>query len=115
MPCDVFEKAYCGLGFLDDPTDVRPEVPGVFFPEALPRNAERLAGIAAGDDIHLSAKWATVEGFDIRPDRALIQACRLTVADKRCGGKGFPLHSSNASVGRDGDLESELKASNSGT
>lgn len=98
---DILEEADPRSDLVNDPGDVGPEVAHVVCPGALASQREGLAGVAAREDIHNSAPRAAVEGFEITPNRRVIQgfllyarhqeSCRVgfsfNVADRSSRGK----------------------------
>lgn len=73
MSADVFKETDWRFDFANDPRDVRPEMARVFVAELAPRHRERLAWIAAVDDIHHAAPRFAVEVGNVVPDRRAIQ------------------------------------------
>ena len=66
------------------------------------------------DAMNAAAPWSTVEGGKVRPDRRRSQIARFHAADQRCGGKGFPLHHTDATRSGHGKLDAEAEPSGSG-
>lgn len=110
MPFDVFEEAPFGLHLPDDPPDVWPEVPGVFFPASLACKAERLTGITGSEDMNAVTPRAAVEGGNVRPDRSLIQGRVFHPRHESGRREGFPLDVTNSAISGLGDMEPEFKA-----
>lgn len=109
VPCDVFEEDEPGPDLADDPRDVGPEVARVGSTPALAGGAERLARISRRDEIHDSAPRAAVEGFEIVPDRRLIQGLVFHPGHEGGRGIGFPLDETNSAVSGVGDMQAEFE------
>jgi hypothetical protein len=112
---DVFKKAQ---GWLENGNSVCngwPQVSWVVW--SLPQSccAERLARVAARQDVHLSPKLVPREGFKIRPDRCWVQASRFHFSDQVRAGEGFDLAKSDCSQVWDCSFKSEINASVPGT
>jgi hypothetical protein len=109
---DVFEEAPFRVDFADDPGDVRPEMAGV-FPAALQAcEGKRLAGVSASDERNLATPRAAIEGFDIVPDRRVIQGLVRHPRHEGGRGEGFPLDETNSAVSGFCDVEAELQSAN---
>jgi hypothetical protein len=115
MSGDVFEEADRRFTFADDASDVRPEVSWILLAELSSRDAERLAWIAAMDDIHRATPCSTVKSGNVVPDRSAIQGRIFHPRHESGCGVGVPLDITNSLIGGDGDVESEVKSSSSGT
>jgi hypothetical protein len=111
---DVFEvdekRSHC----LDKSLNVRPKVPLVFHASPEARDAEGLAGISGSDAVYLSAKEASREGFNVRPDRSRVQESLFSFCNQVRGGVGFDLHRSDDANAWQSSCESEVQASVSG-
>lgn len=114
MPADVFKEAEARLDLAHDPCDVRPEVARVFVAELASGDAERLARIAAMDDIHQAAPRSAVESGNVVPDRRAIQPLVLHPRHERGRRIGFPLDVTHSSISSVGDVEAEVETSGSG-
>jgi hypothetical protein len=116
MAGDVLEKSESWLALSEDAFDVRPEVAWVICSSALSGERERLAGVAARDDIHDSTPRASVEGSHVVPDRSRVQGAVCHARNQDRSGMGFPLHSNGAAVGvSESEMESKFQPSDSGT
>src|SRR5262245_61283230 len=115
MAGHVLEKTDGRADVVDDAGDVRPEVPGVGLPEHLAGEAERLAGVASSDDIHLSTPSSRLEGAQVRPYRSLIQGSFSHAAHKRRRRIALPLHITNRLRLREGELQAKFEPSDSRT
>jgi hypothetical protein len=82
--------------------------------EPSPCNAVGLAGVARSDAIHDAAKWSSVEGGEVRPDRRRSQLSRFHARDQCAGCICFPLHVSDAARSGSGKLDAKFEASGSG-
>jgi hypothetical protein len=67
LSANVLGEDVRGLDFSDDAQHVRPSIDGDATPARGAR--ERLAWVAAADNVDLSAPWASVERDDVVPDR----------------------------------------------
>jgi hypothetical protein len=114
MPSDIFKETEGWLYFSDDAGNVRPEVPWVFVAELSSGNGERLARIAAMDDIHQAAPRSAVEGGNVVPDRRAIQSLVFHPRHERGRSVGFPLDVTHSSISGDGEMEAEVEPSGSG-
>lgn len=94
---DVFEECHRGICIPDDPSHVRPQVSRVVCAESLSCVAERLARIAASDDMNSATPRSAVEGGGIAPHRARIHPTRLHLLDQVRNAKCFPLHHAHRS------------------
>jgi len=95
VPCDVLEEPERCAGLVEDSSDVRPEVALVVGAEPSPGDAERLARVAARDEIHASTPRSSVEGSQVRPDRSRIQGRVFHPGHEDGRGEGFPLDVAN--------------------
>jgi hypothetical protein len=115
MPGDILEEAHTGLALADDALDGGPEVSRVVGAAPLAGEGEGLAGVAASDDVHQSAKASAIEGAQIRPARRRSQACFLSRRVQVLDGKCFPLHiTDRASASACSDVESEVQPTDPG-
>jgi hypothetical protein len=74
VPGDVLEEAPLGLALADDVvSDVGPEVPGIGRSETLAEAGERLARIAAVNDVNASSPAPAVEGCEVSPDWSAVK------------------------------------------
>jgi hypothetical protein len=106
---DVLEENESWLYLADDAGDVGPEVAGVVRAAALAGHGEGLAGVAANEAIHDATPRAAVEGSEIAPQRARIQAALFHARDKEAGDVGFSLNATDDASARmrqsDGEIE----------
>lgn len=114
MSADVFEEADWRFNLAHDAGDVRPEVAMVFVAELLSGNAERLARVAAMDDIHHAAPRAAVEVGNVVPDRRAIQGLVFHPRHERGRSVGVPLDVTHSSISGVGDMEAEVEPTGSG-
>lgn len=114
MPADILEEAEGRFGFAHDAGDVRPEMSRVFVAELASGDAERLARIAAMDEIHHAAPRSAVEGGNVVPDRRAIQGRVRHPRHERGRRVGIPLDVTHSSIGWHGDMQAEIKPSRSG-
>src|SRR5690606_17217707 len=82
VACDVFEEADAGLIRINRLDQPGPQMSWIGFTQALAGEAERLAGVSAGEDpgitelrdlIHEIAEAWACEGLDVIPHRRAIQ------------------------------------------
>jgi hypothetical protein len=73
---------------------------------------EWLAGISASDERNLATPRAAVEGFDIVPDRRVIQGLICHPRHEGGRGKGFPFDETNSPVSGFCNMEAELQSAN---
>lgn len=120
IPRHVFSEETDRPNFIDHSGDLIGKEPVVIGAELLSGNRVGLAGISGSDAMNAAAPWSAIEGCKVRPDRRLIQCSRRHMASQRCGGKGFPLHVSDAARAKSGkgntgcDIEAETEAMRSG-
>jgi hypothetical protein len=113
MSADIFKEAERRFDLAHDPRNVRPEVAWVFVAKPAPRNREWLAWIAAMDDIHEAAPRFAVKGFNIVPDRRVIQGRVFHPRHERGRGKAFPFNVTNSSIVWQGKVQAEVESSRS--
>ena len=119
MTGDVLEEAPGGLALPDHSSDIWPEVAGVVLPVAMAGETERLAGVAASDEIHDSTPRASVEGSQVTPDRRRSQATLLHLRRQSGDGERFPLHHADRASASEprsssSSVEAEVKPATSG-
>jgi hypothetical protein len=115
MSSHVFKEAEPGLDFSDDSPDIGPEVSGIVCPFASTGHAEGLAGVAASDAIHFFTPRRAVEGFDIAPDRRIVEITFANTGECDSERIGFPLHVTDCASGWLGKFESEFDSADTGT
>lgn len=115
MAFDVLDEDACGAHFVNDPLDVRPKVARVGMSQPLPGPTERLARISGREDMNLAAPGPAVEGFEIVPDRRLIQGLVCHPGHESGRSVGFPLDETYSPIGGLGDREAELETTVTGT
>lgn len=113
MPADILKEAEGRFDLGDDAGDMRPEVSGVFVSELSSGDRERLAGIAAVDDIHEAAPRFAVEGGNVVPDRCAIQGRVFHPRHERRCCVSFPLNVTHSTISGMGDMQSEIEATGS--
>jgi hypothetical protein len=111
---DVFAEDPLGGELADDPGDVRPEVPGVGFAQALSGEAKRLARVSRSEDIHAATPRASVEGSHVRPHRSFIQGLVCHPSHESGRSVCVPLDEANRPVSGLGDVQAEFEPSRSG-
>lgn len=112
MAFDVLEEAPFRIDLADDPGDVGPEMARVVLAALQACEGERLAGISASDERNLATPRAAVEGFDIVPDRRVIQGLVRHPRHEGGRGEGFPLDETNSAVSGFCDVEAKLQSAN---
>jgi hypothetical protein len=108
---DVFKEDSTWSNSSNCSAQKRPEVSWVIGSSSFTGGTERLARVAARDDVHQSVKLFCRERFNVRPDRCLIQFSRFHLCDQVRNGEGFDLHISDCSATRENSSESEINAS----
>ena len=91
-----------------------PEVSRVFVSELFSGNGERLAWIAAVNDIHQAAPRSAIEGGKVVPDRCAIQGRVFHPRHERSRSVGFPLDVTHSAISGICDVKSEVEAASSG-
>jgi hypothetical protein len=114
MAGDIFKEAPSGGDFADDPGDLGPEVAGVIFPEAVPGQAEGLAGITGRDEMNAAAPSSAVEGSQIVPYRSRSQGRVCHPRHERGRGETVSLDITHSSVSGLCEVQAEIKASDTG-
>ena len=111
---DVLQEDVSGCHFAYDSGDLRPEVAFVGSATTLARNAERLAGVSGSDAMNAATPGSAVEGGEIRPHRRRSQEARAYRLDQSRHAECFPLHVAHCASTRNGQSDSELKATAAG-
>ncbi|KPU83665.1 hypothetical protein JI58_08110 [Marinosulfonomonas sp. PRT-SC04] len=114
MPDNVFKEHTLGRDLLNDPRNIRPEVARIVFALAQPREGERLAGITGSDKMNAAAPWLAVEGFEIVPNRCLIQGRVRHPCHESGRGETVPLNITHGAISGFCDVNSDIKAGNTG-
>lgn len=115
MPLDVFKQAPARFDLFNDAGNIWPEVAWVIRAGAVAGHREGLAGIAASDEIHVVTPRATVEGFNIIPDRRVVKGLVSHPCHEGGRGCGFPLDDTNSPVFGFCEAQAELQSAKSGT
>ena len=115
MSGDIFKEAIFWLDFSDNSSDMWPQVSWVLISEFFANTGEWLAWVSGSDNIHLSTPRLAVEGFNVRPERSLIQVAFFHSFDKDCGDIGFALDITNAFGIWIGEFDSEFESTAPGT
>jgi hypothetical protein len=114
VSCDVLEETSGRLYLVNNAFDGRPEMPRVIDAKALPSGAERLARVAANDEIHDSTPRAAVEGSAIRPNRRRVQCtffhARSQLLDRVC----FVFNAADRASISERQMDAEIESSGSG-
>ena len=110
MACHILEEHQRRFDFCDDPSDLGPEMPGVFATEPLPGGRKRGAWIAGKDEMNSATARAAVEGFKIRPNRRRIQETVLHRRYQLFDAIGFDLQKHDCSNARNRQSETEIPA-----
>ena len=114
MADDVLEEAPFGGRFRDDAGDVGPQMPWVVLALAVPREAERLAGITGSDDMNATAPRSAVKGSQIVPNRSRAQGrvCHPRHESGRC--ETVSLDITHSAVSGLCEVYAEIEASDAG-
>jgi hypothetical protein len=115
MVFDVFEEDDFWLNFADDPRDVRPEMTRIFRAALFPGTRERLAGVARSEDIHSATPRFASEGFEIAPNRCLIEGSVLHTRNQLFDGSCFVFHETDRASLVNRQSEAEIDSPDSGT
>lgn len=107
---NVFAEDPFGFDLVDDPGDVRPQVPGIGFAVSLARLAEGLAWITGRDEMNAAAPGAAVEGCEIVPNKRWSQGRVFHPGHESGRRVGFPLDVTHSPVSGFGDVQSEVEA-----
>jgi hypothetical protein len=97
MCIDVLTEAPLGLHFPHDARDVRPEMARVFRPELLAGATERLARVAATEDIHETAPQLAIKRGNIRPNRSCVEGAVRKTRSQDLRNSSFPFHVTDGS------------------
>jgi hypothetical protein len=108
--CNVLAEEQSRTKRRDDSPNVGPQVTLITGAEALPGRAVRRARPARNDRVHDATPRRAVEGFDISPDRRVIQETVLHRLDQMAGSEGFPLHVTDRASICDRESESNIEA-----
>ena len=114
VPFDVLAPHPFGADFVDDASDLGPEVPGVLLPCPVAGEAEGLAGIAGRDEMNSATPRSAVEGSKVVPDRRCSQGLVFHPAHESGRRMAFPLDESHSSIVGLGDVQAEIEAGISG-
>ena len=114
MPADVLEKAQFRLDLTHDAGNMRPKMAGIPLAELASGDAERLARVAAMEDIHHAAPRCAVEAGNVVPDRCAIQGLVRHPRHERGRGVAVPLDVTHSPVSSNGEVQSEVKPTSSG-
>ena len=108
---DVLQEHESRSHVTDDPSDGRPEPPVIVNTFSLTGSRERLARETGSDDIHAAAPRCAVEGFEIVPDRCLIQPRFFHPGHENGRCVAVPLNTSHGSYVNTSGSEAEFEAS----
>jgi len=87
---------------------------GIVCPLPLARDRERLARIAASEDIHCAAPWSAIEGGNVVPQRRFIQGRVFHPRHESGRSITFPLDVTHSSIPGACDGEAEVDPASSG-
>jgi hypothetical protein len=91
-------------------------VPRISRSTTAPGHAERLARVAASDDIHSATPRSAVEGSQVTPDRRRSHGFFFHASRQDRGGEGFPLDvTDDASRSAENKLNPEVESADAGT
>lgn len=114
VPLDVLDEHSGGSHFVNDPLDLRPQVPRIPLASSLPRQAEWLAGISGSEDMNLAAPRAAVEGSEIAPDRRAIHGLVFHPGHESGRCMGLPLDETDSAISGLCDGEPKLETTIAG-
>ena len=114
VPRDVLSEETERPALGHDAQDLVDEEPLVVGAAALSGDAVGLAGISGSDAMNAAAPRSSVKGGKVRPDRCRSQVARFHAVDQLRGGRGFPLHVSDATRSGHGKLDAEAEPAGSG-
>lgn len=100
---------------LVDEAEEMPDEPAIVgVAQASSGDAIGLAGVAASDAMNDATPRSSVEGSCVRPDRSRMKPPRFHACDQACGGRGFPLHVSDAARSGLGNADAEFQPADAG-
>jgi hypothetical protein len=111
---DVLKEHPSRATLVDDPGDLRPEVPWVVLAPPMTGDAEGLAGVAGSDEMNSAAPWSAVEGSKVVPDSSLSQGLVAHPGHESGRRVGFPLDVTHSPIVWLGDVDAEVEAAVSG-
>ena len=113
-PWDVLQEHEGRSNISNNFRDERPQPSLVVLSSPSPGEGDGLAGEAAKDEIHSAAPRSSIEGCEIRPDRARRNGETVHSRRRATGSKGFPLHHADRlnlkTEMRGGSMEAEVEA-----
>jgi len=115
VPGDVLEEAPLGLTLADDAGDLGPEVAWVVGPGSLTRNAERLARIAAMNNVNESAPRSGVELLEVAPDGSAVKDSIRHPGEEDVLWVRLDLDVTDRPVAGDGEMEPKVEPTDAGT
>jgi hypothetical protein len=115
MAAHVFDEDAARLHLADDARDRGPQMARVGRALAVAGRREWLAWVAGSEDIHPSAPGSPVEGFDVVPDRGVVERAVLHARFEDRDRERVALGIADGSVVGVGDVESEFEAGSTGT
>jgi hypothetical protein len=110
MSTDIFEETKRRSDFVNDASNVRPEMAWVFVAKLPSRDAKRLARITAMDDIHCATPFFAVESANVVPNRSLTQSLVCHPRHESGRSVGVPLDVTHSSIAGDSDVNAEVEA-----
>ena len=110
---DVFAEEESGAALAEDAQDFGPQVSLVIGSASRSGARERLARVAAHDEIHRATPGSSVEGSKVTPDRSIGQLAALHRRDQTRGRECFPLDVADC-ASRSNALESQVDPTDPG-
>jgi len=107
----VFEEDPFWATFSDNPSDLRPEVPGVVGTLAFASRAEGLAGISSQDDVEGTVKGPSIKAAQIIPDRCRCEIASALGPDEHSSGPVLPFDKGAGMITGLGEHEAQIQAS----
>jgi hypothetical protein len=105
IPRDVLSEERRRPDFSDDSSNMLDEEPIIVGTGSFAGHAVGLARITGSDAMNAATERSTVEGGKVRPDRRRSQVTRFHARSQKRGGSCVPLHVSDATRSRHGELE----------
>jgi hypothetical protein len=107
----VFEEDPLWAALIDDPSDIWPEVAGIFCAAALSRFAEGLAGVSGEDDVEGTAEGAGIKAAQIVPDWGRGEIPCALGGDEDRSWPVLPLDKSTGVISGFGEHDAQIQAS----
>lgn len=115
MTGDVLKEHQRRFGLGHDSGHMRPEVPGVFGASALAGDTERLARIAAMNDVNKSSPRAGVKDAEVSPDGSAVKDSIRHPGEEDFLAVRLDLDVADGAVLRDREVKPKIKTPNTST